>query len=157
MSEQLKGPEYLKANVIKVGISETKAGKPQVAVDLLDEKGRNWSWFGSLNEGKAREITISALKVLEFNGKMTDLVNGKGVNFEKEVQITVDDRWNEDKTKSYRGVSWINDLNKGAKLLAEADAILKLQGLGIEADFAMAFSNTVNAKGANPSKEEIPF
>jgi hypothetical protein len=29
--------------------------------------------------------------------------------------------------------------------------------MGIEADFAMAFSNTPTAKGANPSKEELPF
>lgn len=150
MSTELRSPEYLKAKAVKVGVSETKTGKPQVAVDLVDEKGLTRTWFGSLNEGRAREITIEALKVLNFSGTLTDLVNGRGIDFDKEVQITVDDRWNEDKTKSYRGITWINDLNKGAKLLAEADAILKLQGMGIDADFAQAFGSAVK-------HDEMPF
>jgi hypothetical protein len=152
MSTELKGPEYFKAQAKKIGISETKTGKPQVAIDLVDESGVSRTWFGSLNEGRAREITIEVLKILNFNGKMSDLINGTGIDFEKEVQITVDDRWNEDRTKSYRGITWINDLNKGAKLLAEADAIQKLQGMGIEADFALAFTGVAGVK-----KDEVPF
>jgi len=155
MSE-LKGVEYAKATVKTIGIGETKAGLPSVVVNMVDDQGRDWTWFGSLKEGKAREITISALKVLDFNGKLSDLANGKGIDFTKEFQITIDDETRDD-GKTFRRVKWINDLNKGAKLLAEADALLKLSGMGLEADFASAFNKTINAEGANPSTDELPF
>lgn len=158
MSQELKGQEYLKAKAVKIGISETKAGAPQVTIELNDEKGRVWTKHNSLKEGKAREFTMDTLQVLEFNGKLSDLANGRGINFDKEVQITVDDVPNEDKTKYYRQVTWINDLSKGAKLLAEADALLKLTGMNLEADFALKFGGAQStAKGANPTADEIPF
>lgn len=156
MSE-LKGVEYVKANVKSIGIGETKAGLPNVVVNLIDEQSREWTWFGSLKEGKAQEITINTLKVLDFNGKLEDLARGKGIDFNKEIQLTIDDKWNEDKTKSYRGVMWINDLNKGAKLLAEADALLKLKTVGLDAVFASVFNKEITAQGANPSDADLPF
>ena len=158
MAQELKGQEYLKAKATKIGISETKAGKAQVTIEFTDEKGRVWTKHNSLNEGKAREFTMDTLQVLEFNGKLSDLANGKGINFDKEIQITIDDVPNEDKTKFYRQITWVNDLNKGAKLLAEADALLKLSSMGLEADFALKFGGAQStAKGANPTTEELPF
>lgn len=157
MSQELKGQEFLKAKAVKIGVSETKAGKPQVAVDLVDEKNRQWSWFGSLNEGKARDITISTLKILGFSGKLSDLASGKGIDFNKEIQITIDDRFNEDRSKSYRGVTWINELGRGAQVLAEADAVLKLAGLGLEADFASAFAPSTSPAQQSFTSDDIPF
>lgn len=157
MSE-LKGQEYLKAKAIKIGISETKGGKPQITIEFKDENGKVWIKHNSLNEGKAREFTMDTLQVLEFNGKLSDLAVGKGVNFDKEVQITIDDVPNEDKTKYYRQLTWVNDLSKGAKLLAEADALLKLSGMNLEADFALKFGGAqAIAKGANPKDQDLPF
>lgn len=158
MAQELKGQEYLKAKATKIGISETKAGKPQITIEFTDEKGRAWIKHNSLNEGKAREFTMDTLQVLEFNGKLSDLAMGKGISFDKEIQITIDDVPNEDKSKYYRQVTWVNDLNKGAKLLAEADALMKLSGMNLEADFALKFGGAqATAKGANPTDQDLPF
>lgn len=139
MSEELKGKENCKATVQGGGVSETKAGKPQAFISLLDEHGRDWVWTGSFNEGKAREITMKALQASGFTGSVAELANGKGFEADKIVSITIDDNWNEDKTKSYRGVAWINGQSKASVLMDQTDSLMKMKSMGLDADFAAMF------------------
>lgn len=163
-TRQLQGQEILKALPTRIGISQTKKGNPQVACEFTDDSGKVWTWYGSLNEGKAREITFNALKTLGFTGVLSELLKGRGINFTDKVSLTIDDELSEDGSKVYRKVKWINSENRGAELLDEATAMSKLQGLGIEADLAIAFggqpktpAQPLQAQGSNPTASDLPF
>lgn len=160
MAEELKGKETCKAFVQGGGVSETKAGKPQAFISLMDEHSREWVWTGSFNEGKAREITMAALQSAGFSGSISDLAIGKGFEKNKEVNITIDDKWNEDNTKSYRAVAWINGQSKASVLMGEADALLKMKSMGLDADFAAMFSGgTANSAAIKTATapDNVPF
>ena len=110
------------ARVIDYGLTETKAGDPQVRVKFkLVGDGSEITWFGSLKEGKASEITIDSLLVCGLHG--TDLLileggSGSGaLNEEKIVSIVVEDEEYNGKTTTK--VKWINSLDGGAKKLSD--------------------------------------
>lgn len=122
------------AKVIDYGLSETKAGDPQVRVRFkLDGDGSEITWFGSLKEGKAQEITVDALLVMGFTGSdLTALEGGSGskvLNEEKSVSIVVEAETYNGKTTSK--VKWVNSIDGGAKKLdpSKKSSLKNLGGL----------------------------
>ncbi len=124
------------ANVADFGVSETKAGLPQISVtfDVNAENGTSrYSWFGSLKAGKAREITIKALVTLGFTGKnLADLADPakEAIAIGTEVEVVLAEETYDGTTRTK--IQWINKVGGGggiAKLDADT-AKAKLAALG---------------------------
>ena len=138
----------VKAKAKSCGIIESKAGAPMVQV-AFEVDGSTMNWTGSLATGRAQEITIDALIVLEMTN-LEDICNGKGLNFNKIVSLTIEDE--EYNGKTFKKIKWINEENR-KEVLAASDAITKLKGMGLE---ALIMSRRGPVKKQEIS-EEIPF
>ena len=137
----------VKSKAKSIGIVEGK-NSPMVQV-VFDVNGQDMKWSGSLADGKAREITADALIVLEFTS-LNDICNGKGINFNKVVNLTIEDE--EYNGKVYQKIKWINEENK-KEVLAASEAIIKVKGIGLD---ALIMSRRGSAK-QSLSSEDIPF
>lgn len=121
------------AKVIDYGLSETKAGDQQVMVKLkLSGDGSEITWYGSLKEGKAQEITFDTLqRVLQMQGDdLLALEGGAGsqvLNETKDVEITVAHEEYQGKTQVK--VKWINDVGGFTKKKLDVQATSKLKSL----------------------------
>ena len=143
------------AKVIDYGLGETKNGDPQVKIRFkLDGDGSEITWFGSLKEGRAREITIDALLVCGMVGDdLNDLSGGAGsgiLNEKKSVSIVVEDEEYNGKTTTK--VKWINDIDGGGRSLApDKKPLLKSMKGDILARRAQ------RGKVDSKDNEELPF
>lgn len=144
------------AKCTQYGITLTKNGAPQVTVDFLCEDGKTRTWRGSLNEGKAREITFKALDNLGFKGSdPTDLVGGVETNLldlDRQVDLTIgNEEW---QGKTYEKVQWINRVGGSSfkKALSKEDAIKAFKGMNLKAEFAA--HKKLNPQ---PKEEDILF
>lgn len=113
-----------KGSVKDYGVSLTKAEKPQIFVvfdvEFIDHENQTYTkpmtWYGSLNEGKAREITIKALVNLGFRGvDPSAMANGPEsgpIDLGREAQLTVDEQEvvNEatGATRTVHKIAWVN-------------------------------------------------
>lgn len=133
-----------KAKIAGFSVTETNAGDPQIAVALefpYEQGTQQLTWYGSLKQGKAREITIDALLVMGLKGndlsKLCDGPAGGALDVSKELLITVENEpRRDDPTKIDARVRWINEVG-GARfkgMLDKAEAIKRLGGLNIAAD-----------------------
>ena len=147
------------------GITETKAGLPQVTVSFQalvpatetePEHKKSVTWYGSLKEGRAQEITIDALITMGYTSKsFTEISGGEGLNKDDEYSLTISTGPNNE-GKTVTTVNWINPLGGGAMKnnLAKEDAVKKIKGMNLDAALAMR----MNEKGvkAAPKKLETP-
>lgn len=152
-------PGVYKAKVINCGITSSKDGNPQVTINLKllmnegapDQTTQDMMWSGSLKEGRAQEITLDAVLVCGYKeNNLNLLAEGKGLDLEKVVQVTVE-------SESYNGrdtlkIKWINEVGSGAskEFMAKNDAILKLTGLKIEG----SLMERKQLKGLAPAAQE---
>lgn len=136
-----------KGKAKSIGIIEGKSA-PMVQV-IFDVDGTEMKWAGSLADGRAREITADALIVLEFTN-LNDICNGKGINFNKVVNLTIEEE--EYNGKMYPKIRWINEENR-KETLASSDAIMKVKGIGLD---ALIMSRRGPVKPSF-SSEDIPF
>jgi len=138
------------------GISETKAGDAQVfiAFDVTHSEGVSpLTWFGSLKEGKAQEITLKGLLAAGFTGKdVTDLIDGPdggAIPLGTEVSVVIE-------SEEYAGVTrqkiqWVNKPGGGGVQRADAtSAKAKLLKLGLGGKLAQV-------KAQNPDLVREPF
>lgn len=123
------------AKVIDYGLGKTATGKDQAwAKFKLDGDGAEIYWYGTLSEGRGREITIDALLTMGFAGNdLTALEDGSGTNAldeKKSVIIVVEQDTYNGKTKPK--VKWINsvDAPKTAKKPLDASDRARLKSLG---------------------------
>lgn len=124
------------------GISETQAGDPQVFIQFAvdgPEGEETMTWFGSLKEGKAQEITLKAVLAAGFQGKdVTELVDGTdggAIPLETEVSLVVEDDTYEGKTR--QRIKWVNKPGSGGVQRADAtSAKAKLAKLGLAGKMA---------------------
>jgi hypothetical protein len=110
------------------GLSKTKTGDPQAFVTF--EFGEHkLTWFGSLKEGRAQEITIDALLTCGMSSNnIEDLAkNDSGLlDTTKDVQIVVvHEEWNE---KVQVKIKWVNPVGGGIKK-ADASEFKNLKSL----------------------------
>lgn len=130
----LKAGTY-NAKIEKYGIGTTKAGMAQVVVtfgvELPDGEGvQSLQWFGSLKEGRAREITFEALKELGFaGGPLTKLINESHAALDKAKTIEVTVEPNTYNGKTTMRIGWIG--KRGSALATNDEAIAALAALGL--------------------------
>ena len=124
------------AKITDYGMKETNAGDPQIFISLKGmEKGDLITWFGSLKEGKAREITLKTLITCGFTGNsVANIAQGVSANCldtKKELSIVVSE--NEYQGKKSMRVDWINEPSAGIQnRLTQVEAIQKTQGYNLE-------------------------
>jgi len=148
------------AHVESWGVRETKSGGHQVFVKF--DLGP--MWFGSLNEGRAREITLEALVTMGFRGDdLSSLVKDDAcLDKYKTVAIVVSYKTVDGKDEPQLNVDWVNEVDGGSVKgsLDEKSAIVALSGLKVKGDLAhirkekgIDANSSVN-KGKN---DEPPF
>lgn len=127
--------------VTDYGVSASSNDNPQVFVvfDVAFPDGeQSMTWYGSLNAGKAREITIKALLVLGFHSNsFDDLVDGKdsgAIVLGKEASLVIENE--EYEGKSRWKIQWVNSLNSGPKRIESGSAKAKLAALNLDGDLA---------------------
>jgi hypothetical protein len=141
------------ANVINYGIRDTSSGDPQVSVRFkLIQDGSEITWFGSLKEGKAQEITFDTLqRVLGMQGDdLNALAGGSGsgiLDEKKDVEIVVaNEEW---QGKIRTKVKWVNEIGGFTKKNLDIKATTKLKSLNA------AFKARRKETGAKaPEREE---
>lgn len=133
----MKPGKYI-GKVVDYGIGETKAGLPQVLVMFAFE-GEEMIWFGTLKEGKGREITIAALLNCGFKtNEIEDLAQGKGSGVLDEsidVQLTVGEEADLQGVLRTR-IQWVNAPGGSSfrKKMAKPDAARVMAGMNLKAD-----------------------
>lgn len=149
------------AIVTNWGITETQAGLPQVVVsfDVKAKEGmKPMSWFGSLKEGKAREITIDALLTCGFSGDdVADIaksVEGKALELGREVSVTVGTEADLE-GKDRQRIRWVNPIGGGAfrNKISHGDAVSKLKGMNLKGEILARRQQ----RGKSPADEAAPF
>lgn len=141
--ENLKPGRY-SAKVKDYGISDSKAGKPLIMIlfEVQDGVGgtREMIYRGSLNEGKAREMTFDALMVCGLKGDDISLVAhgapGNALDSEKTVSVVIQNEEYEGKT--YSKIAFVNEPGGAAfqKKMDAGDAVTKLAGMNLKNEFA---------------------
>lgn len=99
------------AKIVDCGFRKTKAGKDQVFIEFeaTDVDGRA-TWFGSLNVGKAQEITLKTMLESGFNGNWDKFGSAEGLecfDVSKVFSIVLEDE--EFKGKTFTKIKWINN------------------------------------------------
>lgn len=124
------------AHVQSWGIRETQAGTPQVFVKF----DLGLTWFGTLKEGRAQEITLEALVTMGFMGDdLTELVNNENaLDKNKDVAVVVEYESREGKNEPQATIKWVNEVDGGNMKgkLDEKDAIAKLKSLKVKGELA---------------------
>jgi hypothetical protein len=146
-------PGTYEARVSDYGIGTTNDGNAQVMVLLAykDQTGENHevTWFGTLKEGKGREITLKALLTMGFAGDdvaaLAEGIHSNLLDAVTPVSIVLEEHTYNDK-KSIR-VQWINSL--GGKMMEKriekSQAKLLLGALNLKGDLAMLRSQQPKA------------
>lgn len=128
------------AKVKNYGIALTKSGAPQVTIDFECEDGKVRTWRGSLNQGKAQDITFKALDACGFSGgDPLELAGGLDtglIPLGHEVDLTIGNE--EYQGKTYEKVQWVNRIGgQGFKnAISKEDAVKKFAGMNLKASFA---------------------
>lgn len=148
MSTDLVPGKY-KAKIVDYGISESKAGLPIVNV-RFGFGDHTLNWIGSLNEGKARQITVENLMKMGMTDadSMADMADGPSsgvLNTEKELEIDV-------QTETYDGkttlrIKWINELGFRNSMTKDTFKA-KLAAMNMKGTFALVKENN-KAKGVS--------
>lgn len=174
-------PGYYEAKIINYGIKKTKKGDPAPVIIFnaeTEEGKQHVFWSGSLNDGKARDITLKTLAICGFRNVSAFPYLAEGpssglLNMEKEVQITVehesveevDKKTGEKIIRKYAKVRWINESGGGRfkEAIDVQHAKVLMMNMGLEADFLrIASENGYETKSelVKPSaihSEDIPF
>ena len=139
-------PGVYEARISNYAIGTTQAGDPQVLILLNynDEENapHEVTWFGSLKEGKAQEITLRTLLDCGFSGSdPVDLADGTDshlLDVITPVRITIEEHEYQGK-KSLR-VQWINRMGGRAleKKITKSEARIKLGALNLKGALAQA-------------------
>ncbi len=153
------------AKITDYGIGTTQAGKPQIIITLSvadkDGKAHDLTWYGSLNEGKAQEITFKTLFACGFWGNDVDaLANGPQSNLldmTAAVSVTIENQPSvKDETKIYPKVLWINRIGGNALTtkITASEARLKMTNLNLKGGLA-AFRKENNISNDQPAQKAV--
>jgi hypothetical protein len=138
------------------GISETKAGDPQVFVAFDIDGHGSLTWFGSLKEGKAQEITLKGLLAAGFTGKdvseLLDGPDGGAIPLGTEVSLVIEnEEYPAGSGTMNPRIRWVNKPGGGGVQRADAaTAKAKLAKLGLAGKLAQV-------KAQNPDLMRDPF
>lgn len=140
----IKPGKYV-AKIVDYAFRVTKNGDPEPTVRFRwkDEFNTDleWNWRGSLKEGKAREITLKALKTCGFKGDdlslIADGVATGALDTTKELQITVSLKPGTD-GKDYPTIDWINEVGGSGfqETINRGQVAALLKGMNLKAELA---------------------
>lgn len=121
------------AKVVDYGIKQTKSGAQQIVVRFRWNDEFELNWYGSLNEGKAREITVKTLEILGMSSNeiwnLADGIESGMLDTDKLVSISVEKETGTD-GKIYPKIKWVNELGGGGvKGLTKEEAKAALKGM----------------------------
>lgn len=154
----------LPVTITDYGISLTQAGKPQVTVKFTSHDGKEFTWWGSLNEGMAREITLKNLFTMGFNADTLDPLAqglaGGALNHVQEYEIVTEEQMNPKTQKMQTRVKFINlpGQSTTGKLKTE-DALKALSSINAKGDILAAKKQITPAQALpkTGTEDEIPF
>lgn len=103
------------AKIKAYGLEKNKNGITQASITfefLEGERMKNISWFGSLKEGKAQEITLKTIyDICEYGyPSLEEFANCVGLNVEKDYELEF--KVEEYNGKLYEKVSWVNNVHR---------------------------------------------
>lgn len=150
------------------GITKTKSGKPNVFIAFkLEATGKNITWFGSLNQGKATEITIRTLVNCGFKfDKLTALDRSDALDTKTNVSLTIEheEREKEGTTHTIARVSWVNKINSlkadkkdVATMLSGIDLRGALMAEMMEQGVQMQKTSAIQEASQEFDANDIPF
>jgi len=131
---------------VEWGLTKTSSGKPNVFITFTN----GLTWFGSLNEGKAREFTIRSLVNCGFrsdNLKALDMPNALDTN--SDVSIVVAHEEYNGKTRAR--VQWVNKM--GSLKASKEETAEMLNGLDLRGDFMVEMQD----QGVEMKKHTSPI
>lgn len=163
--KKIAAGKYL-AKVADYSIRRTQAGKPEPIVRFrwMDKSNEEfqWNWRGSLNEGKAREITLKTLVLCGLTtNNLENLCDGPEsctLNLDQSVSITVELEVGQD-GKEYPVIKWVNDpsATQGFKdEMSKEEAAQKFNEMGIVADL-LRLRSEMKSPSKQQAQVEIPF
>lgn len=148
----------MKAQITDYGIATTKTGNPQIMIKFNCEDGKSRTWYGSLKEGRAREITIDTLLRCGFKGDDVSVLAGGHtsgqLDHNVELELVIENEVGQD-GKTYERIRWVN-LPGGSgfkNAMTQDDAVQVLKGLNLKSDFAARKASA----GRPKSTEEVLF
>jgi hypothetical protein len=162
------------AKVKEIGISKTKAGLPQVAVNFVchyEENGTPKTFekvgFFSL-KGEAAAITLQSLGIMGYKftvNDLSDIANGSGVDLNKEIEIVIKENTFEGKTTEQ--VSGVYEVGTaGFQRMNPNEAVALLKGVDVAGTVVSFMQNkgikaggekTAPAEKKQPVADDIPF
>lgn len=144
MATKVKAGSY-EARVLDYGVGETKEGAPNIMIHFgfndSDGDPHEMTWFGSLKEGKAQEISLKALLTCGFTGndpvELADGIHSGVLDSIQPVRLTIDE--NEYQGKRSMRILWINPVGSMAmeRRLTKSDARVKMSMLNLKGSLAL--------------------
>lgn len=138
------------------GISKTNAGNPQVFARF----DIGLTWWGTLKEGRGREISLESLVVMGFKGDdLADLVRDPMGALDKDKDLRLVVEYEADQSGELKPrIKWINDVAGPMKnQMNETDALAALANLKVAGDLMKIRKDKgVNLDATEPSSD-IPF
>jgi hypothetical protein len=139
----------------EIGISKTKGGLPQVAANFIchTEDGKTFEKIGFFSlKGDASPITLQTLVILGYKfsvNDLSDIANGGGIDFNKEIEIVIKENTYEGKTTEQ--ISGVYEVGAaGFSKMQAGEAVQLLKGLDISA----AVMNFMQTKGIKSGGEK---
>lgn len=145
------------ALIVDYGLTESKAGNGSVFIKFMNAGGETITWYGSLKEGKASEITIAALLECGFSADdINGLSGGMGSNLlitDEQIDIEVRKEFDQNGVERLR-VKYIGSPKEIERMSAEKARTI------IPASVNMALREMKKNKKPKAKKDptfEIPF
>lgn len=153
-----------KARVTDYGISETLGGDPQIFVvfDVDFSTGLTpMTWYGTLKEGKGRDITLKALLTLNMQGNdigaLLDGKDGGAIPLGSEASIVTAE--NEYNGKTSVRIAWVNSADGGAAVqrVDKATGLAALAKLNLTGDLLRLRATSPAPVPAKDPNSDVPF
>ena len=97
-------PGTYAARAVSAGLGETRAGKPQIAVEFDTGVDGRITWFGYFTD-KSQERTLQSLRYCGWDG--SDLTDMSGID-SNDVELVIEHETYEGKTRAR--VQWVNKI-----------------------------------------------
>lgn len=136
MNLTLHDGAYL-ARPIDIYITQTKNGKPQVAVELdiqTTEGGVIKAWFGSLSTQAAKDWTIKSVMIMGLEEHLVCLSEGRPVPPVNGREVEVVIQTEEYEGKAYQKIKYVNQVTKAVSLqrMSAQDTVRVLTGMNLK-------------------------
>lgn len=148
------------AKITDYGLATSKAGNMQVMIKFSCEDGKTRTWYGTLKEGRGREITLDTLIRCGFKGDDIAILSeghmSGALDHNIELDLVIENEVGQD-GKTYERINWVN-LPGGSgfkNAMKKEEAVTVLKGMNLKADLAARRAMQPTRKAAPES--DVPF